>query len=164
MAQKGMTPREAASALMAAVPTGLSSAQLEEYGIEATPERAQALTREMLSLNLFWIFASIDAHIPRKYQPAVMELVLDAVKTGWGTTYQAGPVTWEAFLVKWRERTQRYQRLVEEGMSALAIAAEVEIWLEDEKIVNEEDRRNVLTLLIDYVPIETYGQLLEDIG
>ena len=53
MSGKGMTPREAASAVIAAMPTGLSESQLQEYGIKATAERAQALNREMLSLNLF---------------------------------------------------------------------------------------------------------------
>lgn len=164
MAQEGMTPREAAATLIAAMPAGVSTSLLEEYGIDATPELAQALTREVLSLNLFWIGASIEAHIPRKYQPAVTELVLDELKTGWGTTYQADSITWEAFLAAWQQRTLRYQQLVQEGLSALAIAAEVESWLEDEKVVSEDDRRNVLTLLIDSVPVETYGQLLDEIG
>ena len=66
MAANSMTPRQAAVALAAAMPTGLSVQQLEEYGIEATTEQAQAITREVLSLNLFWIFAAIEAHIPQK--------------------------------------------------------------------------------------------------
>ena len=164
MSQKGMTPREAASALIAAMPVGVSPSQLGEYGIEGTPELAYALTREVLSLNLFWISAAIDAHIPQKYRAAVSELVLDAVRTGWGTIYPAGPAAWEVFLADWRQRTARYQRLVDEGMNALAVAAEVESWLEDEKVVCEEDRRNVLTVLIDFMPVETYGQTLEDVG
>ena len=164
MAGKGMTPKEAAAALIAAMPTGLSESHLEEYGIEPTAERAQALTRELLSLNLFWIFAAIDAHIPKKFQPVVSELVLHAVETGWGRTYPVGPVAWTAFLGEWKERTKRYERLVNEGMSSLAVSAEVGLSLEEQHIVGEEDRRNVLTLLIDSVPVETYGQLLEDVG
>jgi hypothetical protein len=164
MAGKGMTPREAASALIAAMPAGLSESQLQEYGIEATADRAQTLTREMLSLNLFWMFAAIEAHIPQKFQPAVTELVLHAVETGWGTAYPVGPVAWSTFLTEWKERTTRYERLVNEGMSALAISAEVGMWLEEQRIVAEEDRRSVLTLLIDSVPLEAYGQLLQDAG
>jgi hypothetical protein len=162
MSGKGMTPREAASAVIAAMPTGFSEAQLQEYGIEATAERAQAVTRAMLSLNLFWIFAAIEAHIPQKFQQAVSELVLHAVETGWGTTYPVGPAAWTAFLTEWKERTKRYERLVKEGMSPLAISAEVGMWLEEQHVVGEEDRRSVLTLLIDSVPVESYGQLLQD--
>ncbi len=159
-----MTPREAASVLITAMPAGLSESLLQEYGIEATRARAQALTREMLALNLFWMFAAIEAHIPQKFQPAVSELVLHAVETGWGTTYPVGPVAWSAFLTEWKERTTRYERMVEEGMSALAISAEAGMWLEEQRIVGEEDRRSVLTLLIDSVPVETYGHLLQDVG
>ena len=57
MSANSMTPREAAVALVAAMPVGVSVQQLEEYGIEVTTEQAQAITQEVLSLNLFWIFA-----------------------------------------------------------------------------------------------------------
>jgi hypothetical protein len=164
MAGKGMTPREAAAALIAAMPTGVSESHLEEYGIGATAERAQALTRELLSLNLFWIFAAIEAHIPQKYQSAVSELVLHTVETGWGTIYPVGPAAWTGFLTEWKERRQRFERLVLDGISSLALSAEVGLLLEEQHVVGEEDRRNVLTLLIDSVPVETYGQLLEDVG
>ena len=164
MPGKAMTPREAASALIAAMPTGVTESQLEEYGIEATSERAQALTREILSLNLFWIFAAIEAHIPQKFQSVVSELVLHAVESGWATIYPAGAVAWTTFLPESKERIKRYDRLVKEGMSSLAISAEVGMWLEEKRIVSEEERRNVLTLLIDSMPIETYDQLLQDVG
>jgi len=164
MSGKGMTPRKAASALIAAMPTGVTVSQLEEYGIEATSERAQALTREILSLNLFWIFAAIEAHIPQKFQSVVSELVLHAVESGWATIYPVGAVAWTTFLPESRERIKKYERLVKEGMSSLAISAEVGMWLEEQRIIGEEQRRNVLTLLIDSMPIETYGQLLQDVG
>jgi len=164
MPGKGMTPREAASALIAAMPTGVTEAQLEEYGIEATGACAQVLTREILSLNLFWIAAAIEAHIPQNFQPVVSELVLHAVESGWGTTYPVGRAAWATFLAESKERTKRYERLVKEGMSSLAISAEVGMWLEEQHIVGEDERRNVLTLLIDSMPIETYGQLLQNVG
>jgi len=159
-----MTPREAASALVAAMPGAVTEATLDEYGIEPSPARAQALTRELLSLNLFWMQAAIDAHIPQKYQQAVIELVWQAIEAGWGTTYPVGPVSWNQFTMEWSQRRGRYERLVRDGASALAVSTEVGIWLEEQRLVDEEDRRNVLTLLIDSVPVETYGRLLEDVG
>lgn len=164
MSGQAKTPKEAASVLIAAMPVGVLEPQLEEYGIESTTERAQALTREILSLNLFWIYAAIEAHIPAKFQQAVSELVLNAVGNGWGTIYPVGPIAWDTFLTEWKERTQRYERLIQDGISPLGISAEVGLWLEEERLVNEEDRRNVLTLLIDLVPVETYGRLLQDVG
>ncbi len=164
MPGKGMTPKEAASALIAAMPTGVTESQLEEYGIEASKERAQALTREILSLNLYWISAAIDAHIPQQFQAVLWELVLHTVESGWATIYPVGTVAWSTFFPESQERMKRYDRLVKEGMSSLAISAEVGMWLEEQSIVPEAERRHVLTLLIDSMPIETYDKLLQDVG
>ena len=164
MSANSMTPKQAAVALIAAMPLGLSVQQLEEYGIEATTEQAQAITQEVLSLNLFWIFAAIEAHIPQKYQSALSEFILDTMKAGWGTTVPVGLVSWSAYLKEWQERRRRYSRLVEEGMSPLAVSSEAVSLMEESRLVKEAERRNLLTLLIDFVPVDTYGQLLEDVG
>ncbi len=164
MSANSMTPKQAAVALMAAMPVGVSVQQLEEYGIEATTEQAYAITQEVLSLNLFWIFAAIEAHIPQKYQSALSEFILDMLETGWGTTIPVGSASWTTYLNEWQERRRRYSRLVEEGMSPLAVSAEAAALMEENRWVQEAARRNLLTLLIDFVPVDTYGQLLEDIG
>ena len=163
MSANSMTPRQAAVALVAAMPTGVSVQQLEEYGIEATVEQAQAITKEVLSLNLFWIFAAIEAHIPQKYQSALSDLILEAMEAGWGTTVPVGSAAWTVYLNDWQARRCRYSRLVEEGASPLAVSAEAAALMEDNRLVNEAERRNILTLLIDFVPVDTYGQLLEDV-
>ena len=164
MSANSMTPLQAAGALLAAMPLGLSVQQLEEYGIEATAEQAQAITQEVLSLNLFWIFAAIEAHIPQKYQSALSELILDTMKAGWGTTVPVGSVSWATYLNEWQERRCRYSRLIEEGVSPLAVSAEAAALMEENRWVKEAEQRNLLTLLIDFVPVDTYGQLLQDVG
>jgi len=164
MSANSMTPKQAAVALMAAMPVGVSVQQLEEYGVEATTEQAYAITQEVLSLNLFWIFAAIEAHIPQKYQSALSEFILDTLEAGWGTTIPVGSASWTTYLNEWQERRRRYSRLVEEGMSPLAVSAEAAALMEENRWVQEAARRNLLTLLIDFVPVDTYGQLLEDIG
>ncbi len=164
MAANSLTPRQAAVALIAAIPTGVSVQQLEEYGIEATAEQAQAITQEVLSLNLFWIFAAIEAHIPQKYQPALSDHMLASIEAGWGTTVPVGSASWTDYLNEWQERRTRYSRLVEEGMSPLGVSAEAATLMEDSRLVTEAERGNLLTLLIDFVPVDIYGQLLEDVG
>lgn len=159
-----MTPRQAAVALVAAMPIGVSVQQLEEYGIEVTTEQAQAITQEVLSLNLFWIFAAIDAHIPQKYQSAISELIMDAMEAGWGTTLPVGSANWTVYLDQWQDRRRRYSRLVEEGVSPLAISAEAATLMEENHLIREAERHNLLILLIDFVPVDSYGQLLEDVG
>ena len=49
-------------------------------------------------------------------------------------------------------------------MSPLAVSAEAAALMEEKQLVKEAERRNLLTLLIDFVPVDTYGQLLEDVG
>ena len=164
MLANSMTPRQAAVALVAVMPIGVTVQQLQEYGIEATTEQAQAITQEVLSLNLFWMFAAIEAHIPQKYQSALSELIVDAVEAGWGTTVPVGSAVWTTYRNEWQERRRRYRRLVEEGVSPLAVCAEAAALMEENRLVNEGERRNLLTLLIDFVPVDTYGRLLEDIG
>ena len=164
MSANSMTPRQAAVALVAAMPIGVTVQQLEEYGIEATVEQAQAITQEVLSLNLFWTFAAIEAHIPQKYQSALSELIVDTMEAGWGTTVPVGSAAWTAYLNDWQERRRRYRRMVEEGASPLAVSAEAAALMEENHLVKETERRNLLTLLIDFVPVDTYGRLLEDVG
>jgi len=159
-----MTPKQAAAALVAAMPIGLSIQQLEEYGIEATLEQAQAITQEVLSLNLFWMFAAIEAHIPQKYQSALSDLIVASVEGNWGTTIPVGAASWSNYLDEWKQRRRRYSRLVEEGVSPLAVSAEAVTLMEENRLVKEVERRNLLTLVIDFVPVDTYGRLLEDVG
>jgi hypothetical protein len=142
----------------------VSVQQLEEYGIEATIEQAQSITQEVLSLNLFWVFAAIEAHIPQKYQSALSDLILVSIEARWGTTVPVGSASWTAYLNDWQERRRRYSRLVEEGMSPLAVSAEAAALMEENRLVKDAERRNLLTLLIDFVPVDIYGRLLEDVG
>jgi hypothetical protein len=118
----------------------------------------------VLSLNLFWIFGAIEAHIPQKYQAALSELILDTIEAGWGTTVPVGTAAWTAYLNEWQVRRRQYSRLVEEGVSPLAVSAQAAELMEERQLVKEDERRNLLTLLIDFVPVDTYGQLLEDVG
>jgi hypothetical protein len=164
MSANSMTPKEAAAALIKAMPIGLSVQQLEEYGIEATTKQAQAIAQEVLSLNLFWIFAAIEAHIPQKYQSALSSLILDTIEAGWGTTVSVSSAAWTDFLNEWQDRRRQYSHLVEEGMSPLAVSAEAAALMEENRLVTEAERHNLLTLLIDFVPVDTYGQLLEEVG
>jgi hypothetical protein len=86
------------------------------------------------------------------------------MEAGWGTTVPVGSAGWTAYLNEWQERRRRYSRLVEEGVSPLAVSAEAAALMEENQLIKEAERRNLLTLLIDFVPVDTYGQLLKDVG
>ncbi|MDH4329006.1 MAG: hypothetical protein OEY21_06330 [Nitrospira sp.] len=160
-----MTPAQAAASLLRVMPQPPSAAQLEEYGLTAPPSTAQAISREILSLNLYWIIAAIYAHIPIKYRDAIRGILLGSVRTTWWESGQLGPGTWEAYQAELDERRAEYARLVDyEGLSHMAVSAEAASRIEDQGMVASEDRDKLLVLMIDYAPAAEYGKLLDEAG
>lgn len=160
-----MTPAQAAAALFETMPQPVSVAQLEEYGIDASETNAQQVAREILSLNLYWILAAIDAHIPQKYRAAIIDTLFESIKTRWWESGQLGSGAWEEYRKELDQRRAEYGRLVDqEGMSHMAVSAEAASLIEDQGIVASEDRQKLLVLLIDYAPAAQYGKLLDEVG
>ena len=160
-----MTPAQAAAELIKTMPPPVSVTQLEEYGIDVPESSARQIARETLSLNLYWILAAIDAHIPLKYRAAISETLFELIRTRWWKTGQLGEGTWEDYQKELHGRRAEYERLVDrEGMSHMAVSAEAASLIEDQGIVPSEDRQKLLVLLIDYAPAAQYGQLLDDVG
>lgn len=160
-----MTPVEAAAALLKTMPPPPSTAQLEEYGISVSEEQLRHISREILSLNLYWILAAIDAHIPQKYRAAIVVNVLEPLRTAWWAGGHLGAGTWEDYRQELEERRLGYGRLVdEEGMSHMAVSAEAASLIEDQGAVSPEDRQKLLVFLIDYAPAAEYGRLLDEVG
>jgi len=160
-----MTPAQTANSLFTTMPQPVSFAQLEEYGIDASETGAAQISREILSLNLYWILAAIDAHIPLKYQNTIRERLFESIKTTWWQAGQAGTGSWEAYTRELDERRALYGRLVDqERMSHMAVCAATASLIEDLGIIESDDRQKLLVLLIDYAPATEYGRLLEDVG
>lgn len=160
-----MTPAQAATALLKTMPLPPSLAQLEEYGLTASTSTAQAISREILSLNLYWIIAAIDAHIPMKYRDTIRKTLLESIKTAWWESGQLGPGTWEEYQTELEKRRIQYSQLVDhEGLSHMAVSAEAASQTENQGIIPFEDRDKLLVLMIDYAPAAEYGKLLEDVG
>lgn len=159
-----MTPAEAAAALFKTMPEPVTVGQLQEYGIELSEAQAQQVAREILSLNLYWILAAIDAHIPAKYRAAIKDVLLQSVQNNWWAQGRFGRDTWEDYRNELEKRRLEYARLVDqEGMSHMAVSAETASLIEDQGAVSSEDRQKLLVLLIDYAPAAQYGQLLDDV-
>jgi hypothetical protein len=160
-----MTPAQAAAALFEMMPQPVTVAQMEEYGIESSDANAQRVARETLSLNLYWILAAVDAHIPLKYRAAIRETLFESIRTRWWGAGQIGEGAWEEYLKELEERRAEYGRLVDqEGMSHMAVSAEAATLIEDQGMVASEDRQKLLVLLIDSAPAAQYGKLLDEVG
>lgn len=160
-----MTPAEAAAALFKAIPQPISLAQLEEYGVEASDSTAQQIAREILSLNLYWVLAAVDAHIPTRYQATLNEELLESIRTEWWESGRFGNDPWLDYQKELNERRTRYAHLVDqEGISPMGVCAETVSLIEDQGMIPPGDREKLLVLLIDYAPASEYGRLLETVG
>jgi hypothetical protein len=147
------------------MPRPISPPQLEEYGIAVSESDAHAISREILSLNLYWVLAAIDAHIPVKYREAISSALLATIKATWWEPGQLGSGSWEEYQNELDARRAEYGRLVDqEGMSHMAISADAASRIEDQGLVPPDDRQKLLVLLIDYAPAAEYGRLLENVG
>lgn len=156
-----MTPKEAATALFNAMPQLVTVDQMQEYGIDATEAQARQLAREILSLNLYWILAAVDAHILKKYRGVIGELLFDLVTAKW-TAGMFGLGAWAEYRSELDERLGHYCRLMEDRLSPVALCAEAATIVEDQRAVSSEDRQKLLVLLIDFVPVDQYAALLDD--
>ncbi|NOU11760.1 MAG: hypothetical protein HOO98_17325 [Nitrospira sp.] len=160
-----MTPSEATAALFNSMPQPLTVSQLAEYGVEASESTSGQIAREILSLNLYWILAAVDAHIPTKYRAAITENLFTAVRKAWWESGWCGAGTWDEYQPELHDRQAHYARLIDqEGINHMGLCAETASLIEDQGIISPEDRAKLLVLLIDYAPASEYGRLLEDVG
>jgi hypothetical protein len=161
-----MTPAQAAATLIRTMPQPIfSPRQLEEYGIAVSGSDMHAISREILSLNLYWILAAIDAHIPVKYRAPITFTLMETIQAIWWQPGRLGSGSWEDYESELDTRRAEYGRLVDqEGMSHMAISAEAASRIEDQGLVQPDDRQKLLVLLIDYAPAAEYGRLLEEMG
>ena len=160
-----MTPAEAATALFRTMPPPIISSQLGEYGIDAAESHVPHIAREILSLNLYWALAAIDAHIPSKYRTLIKKDLFDSIQAQWWPSGQLGTGTWVDYQPELHERREHYAHLMDqEGLNPTGICAETAGRMEDLGLIESGDREKLLVLLIDYAPASEYGRLLENIG
>lgn len=157
-----MTPKDAASGLFAALPKPITADQIQEYGIEVTDAQARHLAREILSLNLYWILAAVDAHILQKYRALIGGLLFEAVTTQWPSD-TFGLERWDGYRQELDERREHYARLMDDRLNPMGLSAEAATLLEDQGVVSSDDRQKLLVLLIDYAPVDRYAELLDDV-
>ena len=157
------TPHQAAQALYAALPHALPRATLEEYGIEATTEQAQQITREVLSLSLFWIRCALDATLMPKHREQVLSELRRCILAGWQSELGLDGADAEGYFEEAQERRKLYDQVMQEGASPVVIATETAAILVADAVVPPEDRPKILALLIDLVPVDQFGELAEQI-
>ncbi len=162
MAKGQMTPAQTADALYKLIPRRISVEMMGDYGIEMTEEQSRDMTREVLSFTLYWVNAAINAHIPRKYRDVLFQRVLELIQVDWTTEFKLDTVKWGDYLVEMEERRAFYAQVGDYEGGAIAASEEISDLLEDQGLIESEDRPKLLVLLPDLVPLDKYQALLAE--
>lgn len=162
MAKGQMTPAQTADALYKLIPRRISVEMMGDYGIEMTEEQSRDMTREVLSFTLYWVNAAINAHIPRKYRDVLFQRVLELIQVDWTTEFKLDTVKWGDYLVEMEERRAFYAQVGDYEGGAIAASEEISDLLEDQGLIEPEDRPKLLVLLPDLVPLDKYQALLAE--
>jgi hypothetical protein len=160
MTKEPMTPAQAADALYQLIPRRITVEMMGDYGIEVTEEQSKDMTREILSFTLYWVNAAIKAHIPRKYRDVLFHRVLELIQADWATEFRLESMKWEEYLVQMEERRAFYAQVGDYEGGAIAASEEISDLLEDQGLIQSEDRPKLLVLLPDLVPLDKYQALL----
>lgn len=156
------TPAQAADVLYAILRSTRSSATLEDYGIHATPEQARQITRELLSVNLYWIRSALDVSLPKVEADGIMDALRQRLVTVWTSELGLEGHEPQPYFGEAEERRQAYDRIAQEGGSPIDVMTETASLLESDGAVAAEDYQKLLALLIDVVPVEGIGEAVQE--
>lgn len=158
------TPAQAADALYALLPRALSHATLEEYGISASPAQAQQFTRELLSVNLFWIDSALKVSLSGTDSAKVLEALHQRLLNAWTSEFGLEGYDPQQFFKEADERREAYDRIIQEGGAPIAVLTETAAILEAEGAIEAEERQKLLALFFDLVPEEQIGDVIQEFG
>ncbi len=162
MRPRPQTPVQLAEALFDLTPSAITPAVLEEYGIEATAEQASRITRELLSLNLFWMYSAIETMLAAANREPVLLACFQRLHNTWAGEFGFAD---EAFVPYFRELDARrvaYDQIVRQGGGPVTVFTEAAEIMESGGMILAEDKKKILAVLIDLVPVDAYGHLTEE--
>ena len=159
----GHTPGQAAEALFHIMPRALSLSTLEDYGMEASCEQVQQITREILTLSLFWARWALRAHVSVKDATRVFDEFQQCVLRNWETTLGQAGQDAQRYFDEMEDRHLIYDEIIREGGAPVAVASEAAAIMEQTGAIRTEDRQRALALLIDEIPVDELGEVAENI-
>ena len=157
------TAAQAAEAFYTLMPHGVSRATLQEYGIDASPEQAQQITRELLSVSLYWISCALKARLPDKDCQRVLGELRQRLAGAWESELGLAGHDADDYFVEVEKRCATYDKITQEGGPPVVVLSETAAILESAFAGASADRQKLLALLFDLVPVDEYGGVLEDI-
>jgi hypothetical protein len=156
------SPREVAESLYAAMPHGMSLDLLSEYGLEISPEQARHITRELLSLNLYWVHTALQSNLRQDDVERIWTKLEQRIQLEWKESHLQGHEH-AAVFEEAKNKRAAYDQIVQEGGSPIAVFGESAASLEFSGTIETGDRQKLLALFIDLVPVDTFGELMDSL-
>jgi hypothetical protein len=156
-----LTPLQAAEALFALLPKSLTSKTLDQYGLSFTTEQAQQVSRELLSLTLYWVQAALTAHYRDIGDVLVIPELHRLLRERWTTVFRMPAAGWRTFLTEAEARRRGYLEVAEQGGGQIDIGNRAVARMESDWVIRSEQKPALLSLIVDLVPMEAIGKFVE---
>lgn len=135
---------------------------LLDYGLHVDPDQSRAIMKELLSLTLYWIGSALQANFRPEAAECIMKELQHRIEQGWRDLGMQGfePA---AVFKEAKIRQAVYHQMLQEGGSLISVFGESARFLEFEGVIEAGHHQHVLALLIDFVPVDTFGEVLDGI-
>lgn len=157
------TARQLAEELYAVMPHAVSTDTLNDYGITASAEARRHLTLEALYLSVVWIESALGTLLTPGERERVQAELHRRVAEGWRADFHLEKEGLDGYATELAERRRVYARMIGGGGTPVDVFGEAASLMELNQMVSAEDRMKVLALFLDLIPVDAFGDLLEDV-
>ncbi|MCY4132553.1 MAG: hypothetical protein OXF39_07925 [Nitrospira sp.] len=155
--------QQTAKALVQLIPPSVAPDFLEEYGLNVTAEQAQAVTKELLALSLYWMTCAVRVSIPEPVCSQMHEAIHAQVREKWGSRFGLVHVPIDEFYAAMERKHRTWEDITQQGGEPIAVLSAAAEGLVDDDVVPVHGRQSILAVLLDLVPIDEIGELVAEL-
>ena len=155
--------QQTAKALVQLIPPSVTPDFLEEYGLTLTTQQAQAITKELLALTLYWMTGAVRVSIPEPVCSQMHQAIHEHVREKWGSRFGLVHVPIEQFYAVMERKHQTWEHITQQGGEPIAVLSDAAQGLEGDNVIASHDRQKILAVLLDLVPFEEMGELIAEL-
>lgn len=155
--------QETAKALVQLIPPSVAPDFLEDYGLTLTTQQAQAVTKELLALSLYWIACAVRVSIPEPVCSRMHQAIHERVREKWSSRFGLVHVPIDAFYGTMEHKHRTWESITQQGGEPIAVLSDAARELEDDHVIASHDRQKLLAVLLDLVPIDEIGDLVAEL-
>ncbi len=155
--------QQTAKALVQLIPPSVAPDFLEEYGLVLTTQQAQAITKALLALTMYWMTCAVRVSIPEPVCGQMHRAIREHVREKWGSRFGLVHVPIDQFFAVMERTHQTWEQVTRQGGEPIAVLSDAARGLEDDNVIASQDRQKILAVFLDLVPIEEIGELIAEL-